>query len=180
MKPVKCPFCDFRGEAMRQRVFYRDENWYAILAAPRHNEGHSLLIALPKNPHCPTRPSEDTLTGLPKALSNVTEAIKAAYRPKDVLLASLRGSEGHFHFHLVPLYEKAENAWRSSHQGNEGYGKGHLMEFLGHLEKQGDERAATQRRENGLSEEQQRTKIVASQKPEIEELRLAAAGYYHR
>lgn len=175
---MKCPFCDFQGEAMRQRIFYHDENWYAILAAPCHNEGHSLLIALPKNSHCPTRLSEDTLMGLPKALSNVTEAIKAVYRPKDVLLASLRGSESHFHFHFVPLYEEAENAWRSSHKGKESYGKGHLMEFLGHLEKQGDERAVTQRRENGLSEEQQRAIIVGAQKPEIEKLRLAAS-YYH-
>lgn len=31
---MTCPFCDFRSEEMKKRIFYRDENSFAILAAP--------------------------------------------------------------------------------------------------------------------------------------------------
>jgi diadenosine tetraphosphate (Ap4A) HIT family hydrolase len=148
---MSCPFCDVNTEEMRERIFYRDENWYSMLAAPCHNKGHSLLLALRRTDHCPTQPSMEVLSGLPKALCKTIEAIKAVYRPKDVLLTSLRGSEGHFHFHLVPLYEDEELRWRSSQNGMEHYKKGHLMEFLGHLEKRGDERARNERRETLLS-----------------------------
>ena len=176
---MTCPFCDFRSEEMTKRIFYRDENWFAILAAPYHNRGHAILAAVRKTYGCPTQPSSEVLNGLSKALWKAIEALKTVYQPKDVLLASLRGSEGHFHFHLVPLYEDAESAWRNSQKDRDRYKKGHLMEFLGYLEKQGDERAEAERRNSGLSEEQQRTKIVASQKPEVEKLRVAS-GYYGR
>jgi diadenosine tetraphosphate (Ap4A) HIT family hydrolase len=176
---MKCPFCDFRGDEMKKRIFYRDEDWFAILAAPGHNRGHVLLTAVRKTSDCPTEPSLEVFSGLPKALWKAIQAVKTVYQPKNVLLSSLRGSENHFHFHLVPLYEGEEKAWRNSQKDKEGYRNGHLMEFLGYLEKQGDERAKEERRKSGLSEEQQRTKIVASQKPEIEKLRLAA-GYYSK
>lgn len=42
---MRCPFCDFGGDEMRERIFYRDEYWYAILAAPYHNEGQKLRLA---------------------------------------------------------------------------------------------------------------------------------------
>jgi len=137
------------------------------------------LNAVRKTSNCPTEPSLEVFSGLPKALWNAIQAVKTVYQPKNVLLSSLRGSESHFHFHLVPLYEDEEKAWRNSQKNKEGYENGHLMEFLGYLEKQGNERAKEEERKSGLSEEQQRTKIVASQKPEIEKLRLAA-GYYSR
>ena len=176
---MKCPFCDSSSDEMKKRIFYRDEDWFAILAAPGHNKGHVLLSAVCKTSDCPTEPSLEVFRGLPKALSKAIQAVKTVYQPKNVLLSSLRGSESHFHFHLVPLYEDEERVWRNSQPYKEGYRDGRLMEFLGYLEKQGDERAKEERRKSGLSEEQQRTKIVASQKPEIEKLRLAA-GYYSR
>jgi hypothetical protein len=71
------------------------------------------------------------------------------------------------------LYEDDESAWRNSQKEKERYKEGHLMEFLGHVEKQGDDRAEAERKESGLSEEQQRTRIVASQKSDIKKLRLA-------
>ena len=176
---MTCPFCDFRSEEMKKRIFYRDENWFAILAAPCHNKGHAILAAVRKTYKCPTQPSSQVLSGLSRALSKAIEALKTVYQPKDVLLASLRGSEAHFHFHLVPLYEYGERTWRNSQKNKEQYKNGHLMEFLGYLEKQANERAEAERSNRGLSEEQQRTNIVASQKPEIEKLRLAS-GYYGR
>lgn len=174
---MSCPFCDVNTQEMRKRIFYRDENWYAILAAPYHNKGHVLLLALHKTAGCPTQPSLEVLSGLPKALCKTIEAIKAVYQSKDVLLTSLRGSEGHFHFHLVPLYEDEEREWRSSQKDTERYRKGHLMEFLGQLEKRGDKRAREERREAGLSEPQHRTRIIELQKGEIEKLRLATSYY---
>jgi diadenosine tetraphosphate (Ap4A) HIT family hydrolase len=176
---MTCPFCDFRSEEMKKRIFYRDENWFAILAAPCHNKGHAILAAVRKNYDCPTQPSSQVLQGLSRALSKAIEALKTVYQSKDVLLASLRGAESHFHFHLVPLHVDEERAWRNSQKDRQGYNNGHLMEFLGYMEKGANERAEAERRNSGLSEEQQRTKIVASQKPEIEKLRLAS-GYYGR
>jgi len=43
---MTCPFCDFRNEEMKKRIFYRDEDWFAILAAPYHNKGHAILAAV--------------------------------------------------------------------------------------------------------------------------------------
>ncbi len=174
---MKCSFCDFSSDEMKKRIFYRDEDWFAILAAPGHNKGHALLTVVRKTSNCPTEPSLEVFSGLPKALWKAIQAVKTVYQPKNVLLSSLRGSESHFH--LVPLHEDEEKGWRNLQKDKEGYRNGHLMEFLGYLEKQGDERAKEERRKSGFSEEQQRTKIIASQKPEIEKLRLAA-GYYSR
>jgi diadenosine tetraphosphate (Ap4A) HIT family hydrolase len=174
---MACPFCDIDNDGMKKRIFYRDKNWFAILAAPSHNKGHAILAAVRRTCDCPTKPSLHVLNGLSTALSKTIAALKNVYQPKDILLASLRGSEGHFHFHLVPLYEDDERAWRNSKKDKERYKNGHLMEFLGHVEKQGDDRAEAERRKSGLSEEQQRTRIVVSQKSDIEKLRLVS-GYY--
>lgn len=176
---MACPFCYVDSDSMKKRIFYRDKNWFAILAAPSHTKGHTILAAVRRNHDCPREPSLQVLNGLSTALAKTVEALKKVYQPKDILLASLRGSEGHFHFHLVPLWQDEERTWRESHTDRDRYQKGHLMEFLGYVEKQGDERAEAERRKSGLSEEQQRTRIVASQKPDIEKLRLASE-YYSR
>ena len=176
---MACPFCDIDSDGMKKRIFYRDKNWFAILAAPSHTKGHAILAALRRSHDCPTEPSLQVLNGLSMALSKTLEALNNVYRSKDILLSSLRGSEGHLHFHMVPLWQDEERTWRDSHADRERYQKGHLMEFLGYLEKQGDERAEAERKKSGLSEEQQRTRIVASQKSDIEKLRLVS-GYYSR
>ncbi len=167
MKKRSCPFCD--TEKMEKRIFYKDKgkNWFAILAAPPHNKGHTILAAIPRNNVCPTEPCSQVFRGLSTALSEVIGVLKKFYKPKDILLASLRGSEPHFHFHLVPLRKDEEKTWRI----NEGYETGQLMQFLGYLEKLGDKRAKGERISNGWCEEQQRTKIVASQRITIKKLR---------
>jgi len=176
-----CPFCNIDTDGMKKSIFYRDKFWFAILAAPPHNKGHAILAAVRRSDDCPTEPSLDVLNGLPLALSKAIEALKNIYQPKDILLASLRGSERHYHFHLVPLYKDDERAWRNSQKKKrknkkKRYEEGHLMEFLGHVEKQGEDRAAAERKKSGLCVVQQRSKIVASQKSVIEKLRRVS-GY---
>lgn len=171
-----CPFCDIDSDSMRRRIFYRDSNWFAILAAPAHNKGHTILAAVPISSDCPKKASIQVLNGLSTALSRTIEVLNKVYQPKDILLASLRGSEGHFHFHLVPLWQDDERTWRESHEDRKRYENGHLMEFFGFVEKQGDDRAEAEKKENDLSIEEHRARIVASQKPDIERLR-SASGY---
>jgi len=176
---MACPFCDIDSNGMKERIFYQDKNWFSVLAAPFHTKGHAILAAVPTAANCPQEPSLQVLNGLSTALAKTIEVLKKVYQPKDVLLASLRGSEKHFHFHLIPLYQDDEKIWRDSHADRERYQNGHLMEFLGYVEKQGDERAEVERQKSGLSKEQQRTRIVTSQKPDIEKLRLLS-GYYSK
>jgi len=113
--------------------------------------------------------NEDVLKGLESALFEVTQAIKQCYdpQPKDILLASLRGDAGHFHFHLVPLWPEDEQPWRIV----TGYKKAHLMEFLGALEKKHDylmlEREAKEKKEPQV----QRAESTQLMAPEIQKLR---------
>ena len=172
-----CPFCDLQSEAMKKRVFYRDKNWFAILAAPFHTQGHTILAAVPTGTGCPQEPSLQVLEGLSAALVKTIEALKTVYHPKDVLLTSLRGSEGHFHFHLMPLRKDEEEKWRNSHADHERYSKGHLMEFLGYLEQRGDRQAEAEREYRRWSKDQQRTNMIASQEDDIEKLRIASLYY---
>ena len=119
------------------------------------------------------------LGGLSTALVNTIEIIKKRYQKcyqlKDLLLSSLRGSEPHFHFHLVPLWEHEEKDWRDKHQCREQYKDGHLMEFLGFLEKTASKKVETER-EKGWSEELQRKIIIIFLGPEVEKLRTIS-GY---
>lgn len=173
-----CPFCNISNDIKKEKgIFYRNESWFAILAAPGHTKGHAILAAVRRSDDCQTEPSLDVLNGLPQALSKTIAALKSNYGTNNILLSSLRGSVPHYHFHLVPLHEHERTAWRNSQNDKEGYKDGHLMEFLGHLEKQSDDRG----KKSGLSEEQQRIEIVASQEysTAIEKLRLVS-GYFAR
>jgi diadenosine tetraphosphate (Ap4A) HIT family hydrolase len=96
------------------------------------------------------------------------------YSPKDILFSSLRGDVTHFHVHLIPLWADEEDSWRKGK--SDGYERGHLMEFLGNLEKQGDEVAERERRTRQITEDEQRQEITETLKPEVEELRKLA-GY---
>jgi hypothetical protein len=176
---MECDFCDIDSDGMKKRIFYRDKNWFAILAAPFHN------TVTPSWPPC----VQATI-----AQRNPRYKYSTAYqRHYQTRLKRLRTftCQRTFFLHLFEapqaisiftwyLYTKmTRRVWRNSQKDRERYKKGHLMEFLGHVEKQGDEQAEAVRRKSGLSEEQQRTRIVASQKPDIEKLRLVT-GYYSR
>src|SRR4030042_7020390 len=163
-----CDFCDINDIWMERRIFYRDKNGYAILAAPFHTKGHTILAAIRKGSKCPKEPSEEVLGGLSTALVNTIKIIKKRYAPKDILLSSLRGSESHFHFHLVPLWESEEKDWRNKQKNREQYKDGHLMEFLGFLEKRANERDEIKRRKEGWSVKEQQKKIIISLGPEVE------------
>lgn len=75
------------------------------------------------------------------------------YKPRDVLFASVRGDIEHFHFHLIPLYEEDEKKWKKKKRYKDD---GHLLEFLGDLEKEGDARALKERIQKGWDGNRQR------------------------
>ena len=89
-------------------------------------------------------------------LYSVSKAIKIMYKPKDVLFASVRGEIKHFHFHLIPLYEEDEKKWKKEKQYKDA---GHLLEFLGYLEKEGDTKALRERKQKGWNGDKQREEI---------------------
>ena len=89
------------------------------------------------------------------------------YNPKDILFSSVRGDIARFHCHMIPLWQREEDPWRQKHY----YPKGHLLEFLGYLEKQGDERAKCERKEKALKDDEHRRQITETLKPDVEELR---------
>ena len=163
-----CDFCS-RADDLPDRIFYESKKWFAFLSAPPHTKGHTILAAQPHRGKCPQDMNEDVLKGLESALFEVTQAIKQCYdpQPKDILLASLRGDAGHFHFHLVPLWPEDEQPWRIV----TGYKKAHLMEFLGALEKKHDylmlEREAKEKKEPQV----QRAESTQLMAPEIQKLR---------
>jgi diadenosine tetraphosphate (Ap4A) HIT family hydrolase len=96
------------------------------------------------------------------------------YGPKDILFSSLRGDITHFHVHLVPLWADEEDSWRRTK--GDSYKRGHLMEFLGNLEKQAEELAERERRTRQITEDEQRREIAEKLKLEVEELRKVS-GY---
>jgi diadenosine tetraphosphate (Ap4A) HIT family hydrolase len=159
---------------MGRRIFYRDKNWFAALAAPFHTKGHTILAALLKDYKCPKEFSEEVLAGLSTAMVKTIKIMKKCYTPKDVLLSSLRGSESHFHFHLIPLWEHEEKEWRDEQKDRGQYKNGHLMEFLGYLEKRANERDEIQKKEEGLTDEEHRNRIIVLVGPEVRKLRAIA------
>jgi diadenosine tetraphosphate (Ap4A) HIT family hydrolase len=169
-----CPFCNVNDVWMGRRIFYRDKNWFAVLAAPFHTKGHTILAALSKDYKCPKEFSEEVLAGLSTPIVKTIKIMKKCYTPKDVLLSSLRGSESHFHFHLVPLWEHEEKEWRDEQKDRRQYKNGHLMEFLGYLEKRANERDEIQKKEEGLTDEEHRDRIIVSLDPEVKKLRTMA------
>jgi hypothetical protein len=142
-----------------------------MLAAPYHVKGHTVLAAIQKGYKCPQEPSKEVLGGLSTALVNTITILNEHYRPKpqNILLSSVRGDQPHYHFHLIPLYEDAEKKWREDRGLCD---KGHLMQFLGDLEKDRNTQVEAERRRDGWSEEEQRNKIIISLDADIQKLRI--------
>jgi diadenosine tetraphosphate (Ap4A) HIT family hydrolase len=111
--------------------------------------------------------SEDVLFGMNSALPKAADVLKKEYNAKDVLVASLRSNTPHSHWHLIPLHENEEKSWRQKC----GHDNGHLFEFLGELEKRGDERAKQERKEKQWDEEKQRFEITRKLRGEVDALR---------
>lgn len=165
-----CDFCN-RVDDLPDRIFYESKNkkWFAFLSAPPHTKGHTILAAQSHCGKCPQEMTEDVLQGVDIALFEVTQAIRQCYdpQPKDILLASLRGDAGHFHFHLVPLWPEDEECWRKV----TGYKKAHLMEFLGALEKKHDFLMLEREAKDKKKPCEQRAESTKQMKPEIQKLR---------
>lgn len=172
---MSCPFCERK---IKDRIFFEEEGWMAFLAAPYHTKGHTILAAKPMNGKCPVteRPEDWSIVKtFGSALAQVAGYLVSNYQPKDVLFSSLRGHERHFHCHLIPLWECEEKSWRKDHL----YESGHLMEFLGYLEKTGDERAVLERCQNGWDVDTQRKKMCRRLEPDIKALQ-SLTGYQER
>ena len=122
-RQTMCVFCE-RGDNLQNRTFYEKGDWFAFLAAPEYALGHAILARV-TGAACPTTLTPQNLKGAELALVDVLQAIRSHYRPKDVLIASLRGEEPHMHWHLIPLWEEPEREWRleSKHES------GHLFEL---------------------------------------------------
>jgi hypothetical protein len=67
------------------------------------------------------------------------------------------------------LWANDEDSWRKGK--GDGYKRGHLMEFLGNLEKQGDEEVEHKLRTRQITMDELRREITEELKPEVEELR---------
>ena len=126
------------------------------------------IAAKPKNGKCPRLEDGDwtIVKSLGPALKKVAECLVKRYKPKNVLFSSLRGDVSHFHCHLIPLWECEEKAWRKDHL----YERGHLMEYLGYLEKRGDEEAKLERIQNEWDVNTQRKMICKRLEPDIKAL----------
>ena len=127
-----CSFCA-RGADMQARTFYERDNWFALLAAPANLPGHAILAVKSREGECLQTLSADVLRGLDSALADVAQLLKAHYRPKRIVFASLRAVDPHVHIHLFPVSEAHEDAWRQ--EKGAGYEKGRLFEFLGDRER---------------------------------------------
>ena len=79
-------------------------------------------------------------------------------------MSRLRDARTGYHFHAIPLWENEEAQWREE----VAYQTGHLLEFLGHLEKRESARRAAIMRERGLSSEQYRAEIQSKLLPDVE------------
>ena len=171
---MSCPFCDI--DSLRGRVFYENDKWFAFLAVPYHTRGHAIIVERPCGSVCPRvdRRGWGDFHCFGPTLGEVATTLMKHYGPKDILFSSLRGDVSHFHVHLIPLWADEEDSWRKGK--GDGYERGHLMEFLGDLEKQGDEVAERERRTRQITEDEQRREITEALKPEVEKLRKLA-GY---
>jgi len=178
---MSCPFC--QRKEIQARIYYQNTNWIAFLAAPYNTWGHSILAAKKKGNKCPT--AEVLHWRIPpcfdSALATVAPSLMKyltltqyptpdmrVVTPKNILLASVRGDQRHFHFHLIPLWVEEEKDWRTQ----QGYGDpGHLLEYLGFMERSANKRAVYERIKNGWTENEQRKEITKSLKPYVKELR---------
>lgn len=168
---MSCPFCDI--DCLRDRIFFASDKWFAFLAAPAYARGHSIIAERPCGSVCPRvdRRGWGDLHCFGSALGEVATTLMKNYNPKDILFTSLRGDVRHFHVHLVPLWPEQEDRWRKEREErDDSYKKGHLMEFLGDLEKEGSEDARRERVRKHLTEDQQRQEIAKCLQPEVEEL----------
>jgi diadenosine tetraphosphate (Ap4A) HIT family hydrolase len=160
-----CVFCD--RAPLESRVFYDQGPWYALLAAPPYVRGQTILALKNSTTECPTALTPNHLRGLDTAIPAVAGILMTHFRPKDILVASLRGRDPHVHFHLMPLWPDEETAWREkSHRQ-----RGHLFEFLGHIEFAAEERARNEREQQALTEEEQRRLYGRRLLPEVRALR---------
>jgi diadenosine tetraphosphate (Ap4A) HIT family hydrolase len=172
-----CPFCD--RNQIENRIFYENSNWIAFLAAPYHTRGHSIIVAKKKGNECPRVKDLGwhIIHSFDSALADVAESLMKYYnyKPKDILFTSVRGDVAHFHCHLIPLWDDEEKAWRRQQRYDD---RGHLLEYLGFLERSGNKRAVFERVMNGWTEPEQRKEITKTLKPYVEELR-ELTGYRH-
>ena len=175
-RDMGCPFCDIKN--LNKRIFYcqeidgeKHDRYFAFLDSLPHTRGHTILAVLSSSKRCPRQLNVTTLSRLGKALSDVIKVLRNHYPAKDILIASLRGDVKHVHIHLIPLWKNEENEWRKV----AGYKKGHLMEFIGALEKRGNDRTLRSQA-NGVKEKEQRAKFERNPKTtkDIEELRKLA------
>jgi diadenosine tetraphosphate (Ap4A) HIT family hydrolase len=164
-----CAFCD-RDQCLLQRVFLDRPDWFAFLAAPFHANGHTILAAKKTGEQCPTS-LEGCSAGLGVAIAEVMAILNEHYETENVLIGSVRGDLPHFHFHLIPLDKNVEREWRAERL----YERGHLLEFMGHLEEQGDARATRDRILRGESGEAQRERMTPLLIPHVTCLREIAA-----
>lgn len=171
---MSCPFCDIHS--LKDRVFYENDKWFVFLAAPFHTKAHTIIAERPCCGVCPRvdRRGWGDLYGMGASLGEVATALMKYYSPKDILFSSVRGDIAHFHLHLIPLWAKEEDLWRKDK--GEKYNKGHLLEFVGSLEKQGDQCAEEDRKNRGIGKEEQRREIGEKLKNEVKGLR-EVTGY---
>jgi diadenosine tetraphosphate (Ap4A) HIT family hydrolase len=167
-----CVFCE--RTSLETRIFYDQHNWYAFLTAPPYTKGQTILTLKKLDTQCPTGLTAENLKGLDVAIADVSQMLLSYYHPKDILVASLRGRDPHIHFHLIPLWEEEELAWRKCSLRKKGY----LLEYLGHVEHTAETRIETERAQNGLSEDEHRDLIIPQLQPDVTALR--ALSFYEK
>ena len=162
---TSCVFCE--RSRLEQRVFYDEGSWYALLAAPPFTRGQTILALKNSAEDCPASLTIQHLKGLDIAIASVIDVLHRHFRPKDVLIASLRGRDPHIHFHLMPLWEVEEQEWRQqSHRE-----RGHLFEYLGWVETKAKLRVERERAEYGWSEERHRAESAKQLQTDVDALR---------
>jgi diadenosine tetraphosphate (Ap4A) HIT family hydrolase len=168
---TSCQFCR-RDQQLEERVFYDRKNWYALLAAPANARGHAILALKPGGARCPKKLLRAHLQGLDAAIADVVEALEQRYKPKDVLVASLRALDPHVHWHLIPLWTEQEREWRrrSHHE------KGHLFEFLADIDKDAQSNALDERMQQDWSTADQRQHFNETLRSQVSRLRVVT-GY---
>lgn len=165
---MSCHFCNIAK--LKDRIFYDNHNWIGFLAAPYHTKGHTILAAnnISGCPDKLTNLHSDCWDKLGIAMKEVSETILEYYNPDDALYSSVRGDIPHFHFHLLPLWPKELEEWRREKRYVD---KGHLLEFLGHLEHVGDYFYEKERSLKEYDSEKQRDEIIKLLAPHIRALR---------
>jgi diadenosine tetraphosphate (Ap4A) HIT family hydrolase len=172
---MSCPFCD--RNQIEDRIYYENTNWIGFLAAPYNTWGHSIIAAKKQREECPTAEVLNWRiplcfdSALDKVANSLMEYLDS--KPKNILMASVRGDIRHFHFHLIPLWADEEMAWRLQQRYED---PGHLLEYLGFQEKAANEKALFERIKNGWDGAEQRAEITKTLKSAVEELRMLT-GY---